>query len=128
MDTDFPMFRLADAYLMYAECNLRGGGGDSNTAISYVNMLRQRAYGNNSGNVMNIDLNFILDERARELHWEGHRRTDLIRFGKFTGGSYIWPWKGKVANGAPTASFRNIFPIPASALGGNPNLTQNPGY
>lgn len=128
VDTDFPMFRLADAYLMYAECNLRGGGGDSNTAISYVNQLRARAYGNSNGNVSNIDLNFILDERARELHWEGHRRTDLIRFAKFTGGSYIWPWKGKVANGAPTASFRNIFPIPASALGGNPNLIQNPGY
>lgn len=128
VDTDFPMFRLADAYLMYAECNLRGGGGDSNTAISYINALRERAYGNVNGNVSSIDLNFILDERARELHWEAHRRTDLIRFGKFTGGSYVWPWKGKVPNGAPTASFRNIFPIPASALGGNPNLTQNAGY
>ncbi|WP_026978893.1 RagB/SusD family nutrient uptake outer membrane protein [Flavobacterium tegetincola] len=128
VDIDFPLFRLADAYLMYAECNLRGGGGDNATALSYVNMLRQRAYGNNSGNVSSINLNFILDERARELHWEGHRRTDLIRFGKFTGGSYIWPWKGNVPNGAPTASFRNVFPIPASALNGNPNLTQNAGY
>ncbi|CAM3989930.1 RagB/SusD family nutrient uptake outer membrane protein [Flavobacterium antarcticum] len=128
VDIDFPMFRLADAYLMYAECNLRGGGGDNVTALNYVNMLRQRAYGNANGAVSNINLNFILDERARELHWEGHRRTDLIRFGKFTGGSYVWPWKGKVPNGAPTAAYRNIFPIPAAALGGNPNLIQNAGY
>ena len=130
VDTDFPMFRLADAYLMYAECNLRGGGGDAPIALGYVNQLRQRAYGNANGNINTnaMNLNFILDERARELHWEAHRRTDLIRFGKFTGGSYVWPWKGKVPNGAPTASFRNIFPIPASALNGNPNLIQNAGY
>lgn len=128
VDIDFPMFRLADAYLMYAECALRGAGGDNSTAVSYVNKLRARAYGNASGNVTNINLNFILDERARELHWEGHRRTDLIRFGKFTGGSYVWPWKGKVPNGAPTPSFRDVFPIPATALGGNPNLIQNAGY
>jgi len=62
------------------------------------------------------------------LHWEGHRRTDLIRFNKFTGGSYIWPWKGNVPNGAPTPSFRNLFPIPANAIAGNPKLQQNPGY
>jgi hypothetical protein len=128
VDTDFPVFRLADAYLMYAEISLRGGGGDNGTALSYVNMLRTRAYGNNNGNVSSINLNFILDERARELHWEGHRRTDLIRFGRFTGGSYIWPWKGNVPNGSPTAAFRNIFPIPALALNGNPNLIQNAGY
>ena len=113
---------------MYAEINLRGGGGDSGQAMNYVNMLRERAYGNASGNVSSITLQSVLDERARELHWEAHRRTDLIRFGKFSGGSYIWPWKGKVPNGAPTASFRNLFPIPAAALGGNPNLVQNSGY
>lgn len=128
VDTDYPMFRLADAYLMYAEITLRGGGGDNATALSYVNMLRARAYGSTVGNVSSINLDFILDERARELHWEGHRRTDLIRFGKFTGGSYIWPWKGNVPNGAPTAAFRNVFPIPALALNGNPNLVQNTGY
>ena len=128
VDTDFPVFRLADAYLMYAEAQLRGGGGDAGTALNYVNMLRQRAYGGTSGNVGSVNLQFILDERARELHWEAHRRTDLIRFGQFTGGAYIWPWKGNVPNGAPTATFRNLFPIPASALGGNPQLVQNPGY
>lgn len=130
VDIDFPIFRLADAYLMYAECFLRGGGGSSATALDYVNDLRERAYGNTSGNITNssLTLDFILDERARELHWEGHRRTDLIRFGKFTGSSYIWPWKGNVANGAPTPSYRNLFPIPQDAINVNPKLIQNPGY
>lgn len=129
VDTDFPMFRLADVYLMYAECALRGGGGANvGTGVSYVNLLRQRAYGNSTGNVGSIDLQFILDERARELHWEGHRRTDLIRFGKFSGGSYLWPWKGNTANGSPTPGFRNKYPIPSNALAANSKLIQNPGY
>ena len=130
VDIDFPVFRLADAYLMYAECFLRGGGGSSSNAVGYVNSLRERAYGDASGNITSGDLslNFILDERARELHWEGHRRTDLIRFGKFTGSSYIWPWKGNVPNGAPTPSYRNVFPIPQDAINVNPKLIQNPGY
>lgn len=129
-DIDFPMFRLADAYLMYAEAYLRNGGGNAADALSYVNQVRTRAFGDSSQNISNggLTLDFILDERARELHWEGHRRTDLIRFGKFTGGSYIWPWKGNVPNGAPTPSYRNLFPIPANAIAGNPKLQQNPGY
>jgi len=126
-DTDFIMFRLADAYLMYAECAVRTGS-DLGTALDYVNRVRTRAFGNNSGNVGSIDLNFLLDERARELHWECHRRTDLIRFGKFTGGSYLWPWKGNTPAGAPTPSFRKIFPIPSNARTANPKLIQNPGY
>ncbi len=130
VDIDFPVFRLADAYLMLAECELRTGGSVSQATVDNINDLRVRAYGDTSGNISagQINLNFILDERARELHWEGHRRTDLIRFGKFTGSSYIWPWKGGVATGAPTSAFRNLFPIPSSALSTNPNLQQNPGY
>ncbi len=128
-DTDFPMFRLADAYLMYAEAVLRGGaGGDRNTAIGYINQLRQRAYGNTSGNVTDINLNFILDERSRELYWEGHRRTDLIRFNRFTGTEYVWQWKGGVQPGRGVEAFRNVFPLPAADLVANPNLKQNPGY
>ena len=128
-DTDFPMFRLADAYLMYAEANLRGGGGDANTALGYINDLRERAYGNTSGNISasELTLDLILDERARELYWECHRRTDLIRFGKFSS-SGIWAWKGKVQSGTLTESFRDVFPIPTSDLSANPNLQQNPGY
>lgn len=131
VDTDYPVFRLADVYLMYAEAVLRGGtSGNAATSLGYVNALRQRAYGNADGNITagQLTLDFILDERARELYWEGHRRTDLVRFGKFTGGAYLWPWKGKVAAGTSTESFRNLFPIPSNDLGANPTLQQNPGY
>jgi starch-binding outer membrane protein, SusD/RagB family len=130
-DTDFPLFRLADAYLMYAECVLRGGsGGNLATALSYVNALRQRAYGNTSGDITSneLSLNFILDERARELYWEGQRRTDLVRFGQFTNGSYLWDLKGGTLEGMQTDSYRNIFPIPQKELNSNPDIKQNPGY
>lgn len=131
VSTDFPMFRLADAYLMYAEAVVRGGsGGNMSTAVGYVNALRQRAYGNSSGNITSADLtlNFLLDERARELYWEGHRRTDLVRFGQFTNGTYVWEWKGKVKNGIQTSPHRDLYPIPINDLNANPNLRQNPGY
>ncbi|WP_347158826.1 RagB/SusD family nutrient uptake outer membrane protein [Pontibacter chitinilyticus] len=130
-DTDFPMFRLADVYLMYAEAVLRGGtGGSVEQALEYVNMLRERAYNGTSGNITQAQLTlpFILDERARELKWEGHRRTDLIRFGLFTSGDYLWPWKGGVKEGQPVSEFRRLFPIPTSDLTANPNLVQNNGY
>lgn len=131
VDTDYPLFRLADVYLMYAEAVLRGATtGNAATALGYINALRVRAYGNISGNITpaQMTLDFILDERARELYWEGHRRTDLIRYGKFTGGTYLWPWKGKVAAGTSTEVFRDLYPIPSNDLGANPTLKQNPGY
>ncbi|WP_340102597.1 RagB/SusD family nutrient uptake outer membrane protein [Rhodohalobacter sp. 8-1] len=130
-DTDFPMFRLADVYLIYAEATVRGAtGGDINRAVDLVNELRERAYGDASGNITTGDLNldFIIDERARELHWEAHRRTDLRRFGQFTGGDYVWSWKGETQEGAPTAETFDIFPIPSTDINSNLNLTQNPGY
>ncbi|MCY7408937.1 MAG: RagB/SusD family nutrient uptake outer membrane protein [Chitinophagales bacterium] len=130
VDTDFPMFRLADAYLMYAEAVKRGGGGDEGTATGYINALRERAYVNSSANITSSDLtlDLILDERARELYWEGTRRTDLIRYGRFTTNSYLWPWKGGVAEGTSVADFRNIYPIPNADIVANTNLTQNFGY
>jgi hypothetical protein len=129
-DTDFPMFRLGDAYLIYAEAHLRGGGGDRAQALAYVNALRQRAYGNTTGDIADVDftLPFILDERGRELLWEAHRRTDLIRFRLFTGGDYLWAWKGGTPGGTATAPHRDLYPLPASELVTNPNLAQNPGY
>ncbi|HET8810755.1 MAG TPA: RagB/SusD family nutrient uptake outer membrane protein [Flavobacteriaceae bacterium] len=127
-DTDFPMFRLADVYLMYAEAVLRGGGGNMSDAVAYVNQLRARAYdGGGQITAAELTLDFILDERGRELYWEGHRRTDLIRFQQFSQNG-IWAFKGGVPQGATTEAFRNLFPIPASDLGVNTNLTQNPGY
>ncbi len=129
VDVDFPMFRLADAYLMYAEVFLRGGGGSASQATEYINMLRERAYGSPAGNIAATDLtlDFVLDERSRELHWEAHRRTDLIRFGQFTT-SGIWPWKGGVKEGKTTEAFRDIYPIPSTDIIANPSLTQNEGY
>lgn len=128
-DVDFPLFRLPEMYLIYAESVLRGGtGGNKATAIQYINNLRTRAYGNASGNVADINLDFILDERARELYWEGFRRTDLIRFGKFTTGAYLWPFKGGVANGKAVEDFRNVYPIPSDEITSNTNLKQNTGY
>lgn len=131
-DVDFPVFRLSEMYLIYAEAVLRGGtGGDIATATTYINKIRQRAYGSTSqGQVTSADvtLDFILDERARELYWEGHRRTDLIRYGLLTTGTYLWPWKGGVASGTAKSDIYNLFAIPSSNIVANPNLTQNPGY
>jgi starch-binding outer membrane protein, SusD/RagB family len=128
-DNDFPVFRLADIYLTYAEAVLRGGtGGDQATALSYVNALRTRAYKGATGNVTSLNIDLMLAERGRELYWEAQRRTDLIRFGKFTDASYLWAWKGNVKDGKGVSSNLNLFPIPSSDIVANPNLKQNPGY
>ncbi len=125
-DTDFPMFRLADVYLMYAEAIVRGGtGGNLGDAINYINELRLRA---GVPTISDITLDFILDERARELAWECHRRTDLVRFGKFSESTYVWQWKGNVKQGQSTNVKYNVFPIPDSEVSSNPNVSQNPGY
>ncbi len=130
-NTDFPLFRLADVYLMYAECAVRNAEGtDKTEALRLVNLLRTRAYGDNSGNINSNQLtaSFILDERARELYWEGHRRTDLIRYGLFTSG-YAWPYKGGSQEGvADLDSKFNLYPISDKDLTSNPKLVQNPGY
>ncbi|HEX8328198.1 MAG TPA: RagB/SusD family nutrient uptake outer membrane protein [Hymenobacter sp.] len=126
---DFPMLRLADMMLIYAEAAARTNTNRS-TALGYVNQIRARAFGNNSAAITDAQMTpeFILDERARELHWEGTRRTDLIRYNRFVEGTYLWPWKGGVANGRAVEAHRVLFPIPAADLTANPNLKQNPGY
>lgn len=123
--TDFPLFRLAEQYLIYAEAVLRGATGSQATALQYVNDLRSRA---NATPLTSINLDDVLAERGRELYWEGFRRTDLIRYDKFTSSSYLWQWKGNTQNGMGVSSDLNVFPIPASDLGVNSNLLQNPGY
>jgi len=131
-DTDFPMFRLADVYLMYAEATVKGAaGGNIGRAVELVNDLRERAYGDDSGDITATDLqqdDFILNERARELYWEGHRRTDLRRYNQFTGADYVWSWKGETQEGSPTETTYQIYPIPSTDINSNLNLTQNPGY
>jgi hypothetical protein len=126
--TDFPIFRLADAYLMRAEAafNL----GDAGSAVADINVIRERAFGNTDGNISTADLTsqFILDERAREFYYEAHRRTDLIRFGQFTDGTYKWQWKGGTYNGSQTSSHLNLYPIPGDEVSANQNILQNAGY
>ncbi|PID67805.1 MAG: RagB/SusD family nutrient uptake outer membrane protein [Flavobacteriia bacterium] len=130
VDTDLPVIRLAEIYLNYAEAVLRGGGGSESIALALVNELRTRAYGNEGGNIgsAQLSLDFILDERSRELYWEGQRRTDLVRYGYFTSSEYVWPWKGNIQEGIGVPDFRNIFPIPSNAISVNSNLNQNEGY
>ena len=130
VDTDIPLIRLAEIYLNYAEATLRGGGGDTNTAVSLVNQIRERGFGGSSGAISSGDLtlDFILDERSRELYWEGLRRTDLIRYNRFTSSSYLWPFKGNEPTGVGVDEYRNLFPLPANVVAINSNLTQNDGY
>jgi hypothetical protein len=113
---------------MLAECQLRDGSGvTAQQALDYVNDLRTRANGQ-AIIASEMSLDFILDERARELHWEAHRRQDLIRFGKFTGGSYNWAWKGNGANGIALPSYYKLYPLPTESVAANSNLIQNEGY
>ena len=134
-DIDFPVFRLADVYLTYVEAVLRGGdGGNQALALEYVNRIRGRAYADDpqstDGNITSgeLTLDFILDERARELYWEAHRRTDLIRFNKFTTSDYLWAWKGNVIDGRAVEDKYKLFPIPTADLLANPNLEQIEGF
>lgn len=126
VDVDFPMFRLADVFLMYAEAKFRTG--DEATALTYMNKIRERAYGNASHNYSALVLNDFIDERARELNWECTRRTDLIRFDLFTSDSYVWPFKGGVDAGAGFNDKYKLYPIPTADIVLNPNLQQNPGF
>lgn len=131
-DIDFPLFRLGEVYLNYAEAVLRGGtSGSQSQALAYINALRTRAYaGNTSGNISanQLTLNFLLDERGRELYYEAIRRTDLIRFNKFTTGDYLWAFKGGLKAGRGVDARFNLYPLPPTDLSANPNLKQNQGY
>ena len=114
---------------MASESLLRNGG-DKQKALDYFNLVRTRAYGGFGGEITldELDLDMILDERAREFYWECHRRTDLIRHEKFTTGDYIWAWKGGVKEGQAVGGHRIVFPIPLIDMNSNINLDQNDGY
>jgi hypothetical protein len=125
---DFPMFRLAEMYLIYAEAKTRLDGGitTDSKVMGYVKALRDRA---GLSTPSSVDLDFILKERACELMWEGHRRTDLIRYGYFTSMSFAWPYKGGVPDGkAAIPSYKTVYPLLQTDLTENPNLVQNEGY
>ena len=122
VDTDFPMMRYADVLLMAAECQARGASIDG---LSAYNQVRARA-GMPAANALNLDE--ILDERARELSLELWRRQDLVRYDRFTSGDYVWDWKGGSRDGQGVESYKNLFPLPTSDLMVNPNLVQNDGF
>lgn len=130
-DIDFPIFRLGEIYLNYAEAVIRGGSGGNNAdALEYLRRLAVRARPGdpNAVNVPQLTLPYIINERGRELFWECLRRTDLIRFNMFTTNNYLWAWKGGLAGGTAVDSKYNLFPIPSTDLTANPNLEQNDGY
>lgn len=122
-DIDFPMIRLGEIYLIYAEACMNLG--QANTALPKLQELSSRA---GVQAPTSITTDFLLEERARELMWEGHRRTDLIRYGKFTSSSFLWTYKGGSFSGQGFDDYMKIFAIPASELAANPELHQNPGY
>ena len=137
---DFPLFRTGEAYLTAAEAILRGAEGTMDEALRYVNEIRQRAYmsGKYAKNGVRSDvsgiiglneltLDFLMAERQRELASELVRRTDLIRFGKFTKG-YNWDWKNAERLGADVDDHFQLFPIPQTEFSNNPQLKQNDGY
>lgn len=128
VSANFPMFRLADVYLMYAEAHLRGGGGTVTQALELVNDLRARANNTNALTSADLTLDNIFNERTVELYWEAHRRQDLIRFNRFSSGSYNWNWKGNFVAGIAIDDNMEVFPIPNASLAANTNLTQNEGY
>lgn len=130
-DTDFPFYRLADAYLLYVEAVMRGGNGSEAKAVSLWNAIQERAFGDSSHNISTlaeIDFKDLIDERARELYWEGHRRTDLIRFQMFINNKN-WSWKGGSHSGNVRIDNKYlIYPLPSTDISANSNLQQNPGY
>jgi hypothetical protein len=123
-DTDIPLFRLAEIYLTRAEAEYRLSG-QSDAALADLNVLRTRAH---AVARTSIDKNILIDEWCREFYMEGRRRSDLVRFGLFTGSKYLWDFKGGVAGGTGIDAHYAIYPIPSTDIAGNPNMSQNPGY
>ena len=121
-DTDVPLFRLAEAYLTRAEANYRLGVAD---ALNDINYIRSRAHAKPLQSLKERD---IIDEWCREFYFEGRRRSDLIRFGLFTSGNYVWDWKGGAYAGAGVNAMYNVYPIPFNELKSNENMHQNAGY
>lgn len=122
-DTDIPLFRLAEIYLTRAEAEYRLGQNDA--AVTDFNVLRTRAH---ATAVSSVDDQALIDEWCKEFYMEGRRRSDLVRFGLFTGSTYLWDFKGGMPGGTGVDSKYNVYPIPAVDIAGNPNMHQNNGY
>ena len=123
-DTDFPMFRLAEIYLTRAEAKYRLNG--SQEGLADIQLVQGRA--NRQIKATSVDEQTLIDEWCREFFMEGRRRSDLVRFGLFTGSKYLWSFKGGVEKGAGTPAYYDIYPMPDNEIKNNPNLHQNPKY
>ena len=123
-DTDFPLFRLAEIYLTRAEAKYRLNG--SQDGLADINLVQDRA--NRKVMATSVDETTLIDEWCREFYMEGRRRSDLVRFGLFTGSKYLWNFKGGVADGTGIEAHYDIYPIPGNETKNNPNMTQNPKY
>ncbi|WP_418867819.1 starch-binding outer membrane lipoprotein SusD [Segatella hominis] len=123
-DTDFPMFRLAEIYLTRAEAKYRLNGSQEGLA----DILEVQGRANRQIKASSVDDQTLIDEWCREFYMEGRRRSDLVRFGLFTGSKYLWSFKGGVENGQGIPTKCDIYPIPGDEIKNNPNMTQNPKY
>ena len=123
-DTDIPLFRLAEIYLTRAEAKFRLNG--SQEGLADIQLVQGRAHRDLIAT--SVDEQTLIDEWGREFFMEGRRRSDLVRFGLFTGSKYLWSFKGGVPKGAGIESHFDIFPIPGNETLNNPNMTQNPKY
>ena len=123
-DTDFPMFRLAEIYLTRAEAKFRLNGSQDGLA----DILEVQGRANRNLKATSVDEQTLIDEWCREFYMEGRRRSDLVRFGLFTGSKYLWSFKGGSENGQGIPAKCDIYPIPGDEIKNNPNMTQNPKY
>ena len=123
-DTDFPMFRLAEIYLTRAEAKFRLNGSQDGLA----DILEVQGRANRDLKASSVDEQTLIDEWCREFYMEGRRRSELVRFGLFTGSKYLWSFKGGSENGQGIPTKCNIYPIPGDEIKNNPNMTQNPKY
>ena len=123
-DVDFPMIRLGEIYLIYAEACMNLGM--ESVALPKLAELSARA---GAEAPSTLTTSYLVGERARELLWEAHRRTDLIRYGLYASSEYLWPYKGGDSYaGQAFPDYKSIFPIPATEMAVNNALVQNPGY
>ena len=123
-DTDFPVFRLAEIYLTRAEAKYRLNGSQEGLA----DILEVQGRANRDLKATSVDDQTLIDEWCREFYMEGRRRSDLVRFGLFSGSKYLWSFKGGVENGTGIPSYYDVYPIPYNEIKNNPNMHQNPKY
>lgn len=107
-----------------AEANYRLG--NKSAALTDIQTIQNRAHRKVLST--SADEQTLIDEWCREFYVEGRRRSDLVRFGLFTGSKYLWDFKGGQPGGTGVVSKFNVYPVPVTDIAGNPNMNQNTGY